>query len=141
MRDMKNDCIFCKIAAGEIPSACIYEDDDFKAFLDISPAVKGHVIIIPKKHADNLFDLSEEEASKIFVIASNIGKAIKEELNCDGLNVLQNNGEIAGQTVFHFHMHLIPRFKNDNVKITWNSTEYDKNEMEQLKDAIKCKLA
>lgn len=138
---MKNDCIFCKIAAGEIPSACIYEDDDFKAFLDISPAVKGHVIIIPKKHADNLFDLSEEEASKIFVIASNIGKAIKEELNCDGLNVLQNNGEIAGQTVFHFHMHLIPRFKNDNVKITWNSTEYDKNEMEQLKDAIKCKLA
>ena len=66
---------------------------------------------------------------------------IKEELNCDGLNVLQNNGEIAGQTVFHFHMHLIPRFKNDNVKITWNSTEYDKNEMEQLKDAIKCKLA
>ena len=126
---MKNDCIFCKIAAGEIPSACIYEDDDFKAFLDISPAVKGHVIIIPKKHADNLFDLSEEEASKIFVIASNIGKAIKEELNCDGLNVLQNNGEIAGQTVFHFHMHLIPRFKNDNVKITWNSTEYDKNEM------------
>ena len=138
---MKNDCIFCKIAAGEIPSACIYEDDDFKAFLDISPAVKGHVIIIPKKHADNLFDLSEEEASKLFVIASNIGKAIKEELNCDGLNVLQNNGEIAGQTVFHFHMHLIPRFKNDNVKITWNSTEYDKNEMEQLKDAIKCKLA
>lgn len=137
---MKNDCIFCEIAAGELPSACIYEDDDFKAFLDISPAVKGHVIIIPKQHAENLFDLSDEEASKIFVIASSIGKAIKDELNCDGLNVLQNNGEIAGQTVFHFHMHLIPRFKNDNVKITWNSTEYDKNEMEQLKDAIKRKL-
>lgn len=140
MNDLKNDCIFCKIAAGEIPSVCIYEDDDFKAILDISPAVKGHVIIIPKKHTGDIFELSKDEASKVFVIASDIGKALKEELKCDGLNVLQNNGEAAGQTVFHFHMHLIPRFKNDNVKIAWPSTEYKEGEMEQLAGAIRNRI-
>lgn len=136
----KDDCIFCKIAAGEIPSSCVYEDEDFKAILDISPAAKGHVIIIPKNHADNIFDLTKEEAAKVFVIASNIGKVLMDELNCDGLNVLQNNGAAAGQTVFHFHMHLIPRFRSDNVKITWASTKYGESEMDQLAKSIKEKL-
>ncbi|ROR23663.1 histidine triad (HIT) family protein [Mobilisporobacter senegalensis] len=136
----KDECIFCKIAAGEIPSACVYEDDDFKAILDISPASKGHVIIIPKNHADNIFDLTKDEAAKVFVIAANIGKILMNELNCDGLNVLQNNGAAAGQTVFHFHMHLIPRFENDKVKITWTSTKYIEGEMDQLAKAIKEKL-
>lgn len=136
----KDDCIFCKIAAGEIPSATVYEDDDFKAILDISPAAKGHVIIIPKNHGDDIFQLSNEEASKVFVLAANIGKALKDELKCDGLNILQNNGEAAGQTVFHFHVHLIPRFKEDNVTITWSSMKYLDGEMDILVKAIKERL-
>lgn len=134
---MKKDCVFCKIAAGEIPSATVYEDNDFKAILDISPAAKGHVIIIPKNHGDDIFQLSNEEASKVFVLAANIGKALKDVLKCDGLNILQNNGEAAGQTVFHFHMHLIPRFKKDNVTITWSSMKYLDGEMDVLVKAIK----
>lgn len=133
----KDDCIFCKIAAGEIPSATVYEDNDFKVILDISPAAKGHVIIIPKKHGDDIFQLSNEDASKVFVLAKNIGKALMDELKCDGLNILQNNGEAAGQTVFHFHMHLIPRFKDDNVTITWSSMKYLNGEMDVLVKAIK----
>lgn len=136
----KDDCIFCKIAAGDIPSVNVYEDDDYKVILDISPAAKGHIIIIPKNHGENIFELSEEEASKVFVLASKIGKALVDELKCDGLNILQNNGEAAGQTVFHFHMHLIPRFKNDNVTITWSSMKYQDGEMNQLAKSIKERL-
>ena len=105
---MDNDCIFCKIANGEIPSSTIYEDDLFRVILDLSPATKGHALILPKKHMANIFEMDEETAEKVFVLASQIAKAMKEALNCDGLNIVQNNGEIAGQTVFHFHMHIIP---------------------------------
>ena len=107
---MKNEnCIFCKIATGEIPSATIYEDEDFRVILDIEPASKGHALILPKEHYANLYELPEELASKVFVVAKKVVTAMTEVLGCDGYNVLQNNGEVAGQTVFHFHMHLVPR--------------------------------
>ena len=102
-----SDCIFCKIANGEIPSATVYEDKDFRVIMDISPASEGHMIILPKEHAANVFELSDEIASKIYVLAKKLAKALKEELDCDGINILQNNGEAAGQTVFHLHMHII----------------------------------
>ena len=103
---MKNEnCIFCKIAAGEIPSATIYEDADFRVILDIEPASKGHALILPKEHYANLYELPEEFASKVLVVAKKVVTAMTEVLGCDGYNVLQNNGEVAGQTVFHFHMH------------------------------------
>ena len=105
-----SDCIFCKIANGEIPSATVYEDKDFRVIMDISPASEGHMIILPKEHAANVFELSDEIASKIYVLAKKLAKALKEELDCDGINILQNNGEAAGQTVFHLHMHVIPRY-------------------------------
>lgn len=118
---MKNEnCIFCKIAAGEIPSATIYEDDDFRVILDIEPASKGHALILPKDHYANLYELPEELASKALVVAKKVITKMTEIVGCDGYNVLQNNGEVAGQTVFHFHMHLIPRYKEDNVTIKWN---------------------
>ena len=118
---MKNEnCIFCKIAAGEIPSATIYEDDDFRVILDIEPASKGHALILPKDHYANLYELPEELASKALVIAKKVVTKMTEIVGCDGYNVLQNNGEAAGQTVFHFHMHLIPRYKEDSVTIKWN---------------------
>ena len=117
---MKNEtCIFCKIAAGDIPSATIYEDEDFRVILDIEPASKGHALILPKDHYANLYELSDELAAKVLLVAKKVVTAMTEVLGCDGYNVLQNNGEAAGQTVFHFHMHLIPRYKDDSVNIKW----------------------
>ena len=115
----KDDCIFCKIAAGDIPSKTLYEDESFRVILDISPASKGHAIILPKNHAANLYELPDEDASKIFVVAKKVATVMKDILQCDGLNVLQNNGEAAGQSVFHLHVHLIPRYENDTVNIKW----------------------
>lgn len=134
---MKDNCIFCKIAAGEIPSYTIYEDDDFKAFMDISPASKGHTILIPKVHADNFFELDETLASKLLPVAARIAKALKAELHCEGLNLLQNNGEIAGQTVFHFHMHIIPRYEVDKVVVKWVEDKYEGEPLDQLSEKIK----
>lgn len=117
---MKDEnCIFCKILAGEIPSTAVYEDDDFKAILDVNPAARGHVIILPKNHAANIYELPDEDASKIMVVAKKIATAIEKAYHCDGVNILQNNGETAGQTVFHLHVHVIPRFKGDTVNIGW----------------------
>ena len=117
---MKNEnCIFCKIAAGEIPSATIYEDEDFRVILDIEPASKGHALILPKEHYANLYELPEELAAKVLLVAKKVVTAMTDIVGCDGYNVLQNNGVAAGQTVFHYHMHLIPRYENDTVNIKW----------------------
>lgn len=133
----KDDCIFCKIAAGEIPSTTIYEDDDFKVILDIEPASKGHALILAKDHYANLYELSDELASKALLVAKKVITVMTDVLGCDGYNVLQNNGEVAGQTVFHFHIHLIPRYKDDNVNIKWQpgtlSEELKKEILEKLK--------
>lgn len=115
----QDNCIFCKIAAGEIPSATIYEDDDFRVILDIEPASKGHALILPKEHFANLYELSDEVAAKALVVAKKVMAKMTDIVGCDGYNVVQNNGEAAGQTVFHFHIHLIPRYKEDDVKIGW----------------------
>lgn len=113
------NCIFCKIANGEIPSATLYEDEDFRVILDLGPASKGHALILPKTHAANIYEISDEIAAKAMVLAKKMASKLTEVLNCDGFNIVQNNGEAAGQTVFHFHMHLIPRYKNDGVGIQW----------------------
>ena len=126
------NCIFCKIANGEIPAATVYEDDDFRAILDLGPASKGHTLIIPKEHASNLYDLPDEVAGKAMLVAKKIGTRLYEGLHADGLNVVQNNGETAGQTVFHFHMHLIPRYADDTVSVEWipgSLSEEDKEEI------------
>ena len=113
------NCIFCKIANGVIPSATLYEDEDFRVILDLGPASKGHALILPKTHAANIYEISDEMAAKAMVLAKKMASKLTEVLNCDGFNIVQNNGEAAGQTVFHFHMHLIPRYKNDGVGIQW----------------------
>lgn len=122
----KADCIFCKLANGEIPTNAIYEDDDFKVILDVAPATRGHALILPKDHADNIYELSDEIASKVFVLAKKMATKMTEKLQCEGFNLLQNNGEIAGQTVKHFHIHLIPRYKEDGQRthlVEGNPTE------------------
>lgn len=116
----QDNCIFCKIAAGDIPSATIYEDNDFRVILDIEPASKGHALILPKEHYANLYELSDELAAKALSVAKKVITKMTGILGCDGYNVVQNNGEAAGQTVFHFHIHLIPRYKDDNVNIGWS---------------------
>lgn len=128
----KDDCIFCKIANGEIPSTTIYEDDDFRVFFDIAPASKGHCLIVPKEHFDNVFEMNEETAGKLFVLATKVAGSLKKELNLEGLNIVQNNGTIAGQTVFHFHMHMIPRYTGDTVNVGWKPGEADMEELSKL---------
>ena len=126
------ECIFCKIANGEIPSATLYEDEKFRVILDLGPATKGHALILPKSHYENLYELPEELAGDAMVLAKKVITEMKEVLKCDGYNVVQNNGEAAGQTVFHFHMHLIPRRDGDNAGISLNPgtlTPEDKEEI------------
>lgn len=136
----KDDCIFCKIANGEIPSATVYEDSICRVILDVNPANKGHALIIPKEHSDNIYSMDAETAAKIFTIATEVAKAQKAELNPDGLNILQNNGEAAGQTVFHFHMHLVPRYIKDNVTMTWIPGKADTEELSALSKALRKRI-
>jgi len=135
------NCIFCKIIEGDIPSSTVYEDDDFKAILDVNPAARGHVIILPKNHAANIFELSDEDAAKVMIIAKKIAKAVKAAYNCDGVNILQNNGEAAGQTVFHLHVHVIPRFAGDTetINIGWKPMETPED-MAAIVEEIKANL-
>ena len=124
----KDDCIFCKIANGEIPSATLYEDENFRVILDLGPASKGHALILPKSHAANIYELSDEMAAKAMILAKKMATAMTAALKCDGFNIVQNNGEAAGQTVFHLHLHVIPRYKDDNIGITWTpGSDTDEN--------------
>lgn len=128
----ENQCIFCKISRGEIPSATLYEDEDFRVILDLGPASKGHSLILPKAHYANIIEIPEELAAKAMVLAKKMAARMKEALPCDGVNIVQNNGACAGQTVFHFHMHLIPRREGDQVGVSWNPgtlTEEDQKEI------------
>ena len=134
MRD--DNCIFCKIAVGEIPSATLYEDDDFRVILDLGPASKGHALILPKEHYRNLFDLDDELAAKVMVLAKKMVNQLKDVLGCDGYNIVQNNEEPAGQTVFHFHMHIIPRYENDTVNIGWKPGSITDERIKEIKNKI-----
>lgn len=136
---MRDNCIFCKIIDGKIPSATIYEDEDFKVILDISPAAKGHALILPKEHYANIYELPEELAAKLMVLAKKLAGHMTEQLKCDGFNLVQNNGEVAGQTVFHFHLHLIPRYADGDNKdmLHWNHLEYAEGEVAKLTELLK----
>ena len=130
---MKQDnCIFCKIANGEIPSRTVYEDADFRAILDLGPATKGHALILPKEHAANLYELPDEIAAKVLPVAKKVAALMKDRLGCAGLNLVQNNGELAGQTIMHFHLHLIPRYENDGQTILWRPTEPSAEELDAV---------
>lgn len=138
---MKDEnCIFCKLANGDIPTATVYEDDDFRVILDASPASKGHALIIPKEHYRNLYDIDDELAAKVMPLAKKVVNVLRDELDCDGYNVVQNNEEAAGQTVFHFHVHLIPRHKDDGVGLTWKMGELTDEDKEDVLSRIKGKL-
>ena len=132
-----DNCIFCKIANGEIPAATLYEDEDFRVILDLGPASKGHALILPKAHAANIYELSDEMAAKAMILAKKMATAMTEALKCDGFNIVQNNGEAAGQTVFHFHMHLIPRKAGDQAVPEWEHLSLSDDEMKEICDKMK----
>ena len=138
---MKDDnCIFCKLANGDIPTNTIYEDADFRVILDASPATKGHVLILPKQHYANMFEIDDEVLAKAAKLAKKVITHEKEVLGCDGYNVLQNNGEAAGQTVFHFHMHLIPRYKDDAAEFGWKPGELDEKTKQEVLEKVAAKM-
>ena len=135
-----SDCIFCRIAAGEIPSKTIYEDETFRVILDLGPATKGHALILPKQHAANLYELPDETAEKVLPLAKKLAKQLREKLGCDGLNLVQNNGETAGQTVMHFHMHLIPRYNGDDAGFGWKTKELDEATKEEVLAKVQARM-
>ncbi len=137
---MKDDqCIFCKLANGDIPTNIMYEDDWFTVIMDASPVTKGHALILPKTHAANLEELPDEYASKVLVLAKKLAARLRQVLKCDGLNVMQNNGPVAGQSVFHFHLHLIPRYQGDGhaEKLCWTPAGLSPEEITQVCDQLK----
>ena len=131
------ECIFCKIANGEIPSATLYEDDKFRVILDLSPASKGHALILPKQHVANLYEIPDELAADAMILAKKMADKMTKALSCDGFNLVQNNGEAAGQTVFHFHMHLIPRYDKDQVGLTWKPGTLTDEDREEILEKMK----
>ena len=134
MRD--KECIICKIANGDIPSKELYEDDEFKVILDLGPATRGHALILPKNHYANLYELPDGEASKVMLLAKKMAGQMTKKLGCDAFNLVQNNGQAAGQTVFHFHLHLIPRYKDDGQTLGWKPLEPTQEELEEIKKII-----
>lgn len=136
MKMKRDDCIFCKIAGGEIPSKTLYEDESFRVILDLGPATKGHALILPKEHAADIYELSKETASSVFALAKKMAENMREKLHCDGMNLVQNNGEAAGQTVSHFHLHIIPRYVGDGQNINWVPGKPTQEELEAVRKLI-----
>lgn len=135
----ENSCIFCKLANGEIPSDMIYEDERFGVILDAAPATKGHALILPKEHYADLYEIDEETAGEAMKLAKRLAGPMTQALRCDGLNLVQNNKETAGQTVFHFHMHLIPRYRSENNDkiLTWSHQSFTEEERKEICKTIK----
>ena len=130
-------CVFCKILNGEIPGSKIYENDYCVAILDISQTTKGHTLVIPKRHVENVFDLNNEECAAIMEACVYVSNKLKEKLGVANINLLNNSGTLAGQVVMHFHMHIIPRYENDEFKVLQPSHEPDFKALGELKDLLK----
>ena len=131
------NCIFCKIANGEIPSSTVYEDEDFRVILDLGPAAKGHALILQKEHFNDVTELDPKIAAKVLPLGAKLGTAMKKSLGCAGFNLVQNNGEAAGQTVHHFHMHIIPRYEGGPDMVNWTPGTTTPEEMAETVEKIK----
>ena len=131
------DCIFCKIVAGEVPSFTLFEDDATLAFMDINPANEGHALVIPKEHAVDLYAVSDEALTRTAVTAKKVAVAVARTLNPDGLNLVQCNGAAAAQSVMHFHVHVLPRSKNDGLAMNWGLKLGDIDAIGRLAERIR----
>lgn len=135
------DCLFCKIVAGAVPSRKVYDDDASLAFLDINPANPGHALVVSKKHYATIHDAGAAELGRMMVAVKAVADAVKNRLAADGVNVVQNNGRAAGQIVNHLHFHVIPRHQNDNVVITYQKVAIPDKEMEEIQEKLAAKEA
>lgn len=135
-----SDCIFCKIANGEIPSYTVYEDDTFRVIMDLGPASPGHMLILAKEHYANLFELPDEIAEKAMLLAKKMAKTAVEALGADGVNIVQNNGAAAEQTVMHYHLHVIPRYENGKAFLLWDKVDMTNEEIEEKANLLKKQL-
>ena len=135
----KNDCIFCLLANGDIPTNTIYEDEEFRVIMDNAPATKGHALVLPKEHYADIYEINPEVLGRAVQVGQKVIKHATKILGCEGYNLVQNNGEVAGQTVFHFHLHLIPRYADmDNSQmIKWTPVEGDAEALKALTEALK----
>ena len=131
------DCIFCKIINGKIPSAKVYEDDHTISFLDIMPANKGHCLVVPKEHYETFLDISDEDLKNLVVAAKKVAKALSLSIGNGSYNIVMNNGKEAGQIVAHAHLHIIPRFKGDRLRLKWSHKKYEENDMKEMQEKIK----
>jgi len=139
---MKDDnCIFCKLANGDIPTYSLYEDDDFNVIFDAGPATVGHALVIPKDHAANVYEMEDEMLGKAHVLAKRVAAVLTEVFEADGINILQNNSPAAGQSVFHFHIHVIPRHNGDGAFKGWTPGQQDKEKLEKALVQIREKLS
>ena len=129
------ECLFCKIVKGELPSSKIYEDEDTLAFLDLFPVNKGHSLVISKEHYETIFDVPAESLAKISSVMKNVADAVKKGVNADGISIAQSNGKDAGQVIPHIHFHVMPRFKDDGLKL-WPQGKYEEGEMDKFKEDI-----
>ncbi len=116
---MSQDCVFCNINSGKVPAITIYENEEFRIIMDRFPATKGHILIIPQKHIEDIYGLDPESAGRLFELTTRFASILKRTFGNDGLNIIQNNGKAAGQTVFHYHLHMIPRYDDDHIQLGW----------------------
>lgn len=130
-------CVFCKIVKGEIPAYTLYEDDLVMAFLDISQATIGHTLVVPKEHYENIFALNDDIAKHLFATSIKIAKRLKERLDISNLNIINNNGPLAGQTVSHFHIHLLPRYDDDKMVINYSSNKLSTEQFNELLEKLR----
>lgn len=133
---MKDDCIFCKLANKVFDTNIIYEDDTFTVILDAAPANPGHALILPKVHYQDVFDIDEEVLGKAMKLAKKIAVKQTEVLGCDGVNIIQNNKEAAGQSVLHYHLHVIPRFKDDKQKMLWTPSTVSDDKQKEIREKL-----
>ncbi|HEY2437093.1 MAG TPA: HIT family protein [Solirubrobacteraceae bacterium] len=137
MSDPDPDCIFCKIVAGEIPAAIIDQDERTVAFMDISPATRGHLLAVPRRHARNLLEIEPDDLQATILTAQRMASRAVERLDADGVNLLNSCGRAAWQTVFHFHIHVIPRYEGDPLRLPWTPSEGNMEEIEAAAAALR----
>jgi histidine triad (HIT) family protein len=135
--DTEQDCIFCKIVAGELPAQIVAEDERTVAFMDISPATRGHLLVIPRRHSRDLLEIGADDLSATMAAAQRLAGRVKERLGADGVNLLNSCGRAGWQTVFHFHVHVIPRYDNDPLRLPWEPEEGDKDEIAAAADELR----
>lgn len=137
---MSEDCIFCGIVAGDIPSTDLYEDDQVLAFLDVNPVAEGHALVIPKSHHERVTDFDAETTTAVFDAARQVAHALDAALEPDGFNLFQSNGEAAGQEVFHAHVHVVPRHEGDEIRFDFPRAELDEETASRVQSAVQAEL-